>query len=288
MRLNHDADTYEEIVQYFKERAMQMALDNFELKQIKKVGHIVLAIFEKNGKDYHSIFVPKSKRGRGFYDTYMKRILPFMYEFKDTGINIVTSRDCNIESYLKKQGFKYATCLGLTDYDEYKTIDEVYGKDTANRSGVPFMNHIDEGLAILQWIGGSLSAKKAYCLHPIYQSDDWLKVYGVMNMRKRNIFGMHANVIVNAVEYRSVANEYLSTREIEGINEIRLSPLKDVNDMLIADKIQNRKDFELYHEGTHPRSKELAQYFRNWLQRLGVSEETYQEYKRKLIIENVG
>lgn len=80
-----------------------------------------------------------------------------------------------------------------------------------------------------------------------------------------------------------MANEYLSTRSITNIDEIRLSPLKVVNDMLIADKIQNRKDFELYHEGKHPRSEELAQYFRNWLERLGISEEFYQETKRRLL-----
>jgi hypothetical protein len=54
--------------------------------------------------------------------------------------------------------------------------------------------------------------------------------------------------------------------------------------MLIADKVQNRKDFELYHEATHPRSKELAMYFRLWLEKLGVSEENYQQYKEWLMM----
>ena len=47
--------------------------------------------------------------------------------------------------------------------------------------------------------------------------------------------------------------------------------------MLIADKIQNRKDFELYHKETHPRSAELDKYFRNWLQKLNIDESFYQE-----------
>jgi hypothetical protein len=79
------------------------------------------------------------------------------------------------------------------------------------------------------------------------------------------------------MEYRRVANNYLSKRMINSIDEIELSPLKDVNDMLIADKVQNRKDFELYHLDTHERSDVLDQYFKNWLIRLGITEERYQE-----------
>ena len=52
--------------------------------------------------------------------------------------------------------------------------------------------------------------------------------------------------------------------------------------ILIADKIQNRKDFELYHLGKHERSDELDSYFKNWLERLNISEEFYQETKNEL------
>jgi hypothetical protein len=52
--------------------------------------------------------------------------------------------------------------------------------------------------------------------------------------------------------------------------------------MLIADKIRNRKDFELYHKSTHERSKELDMYFKIWLGTLGVNEERYQAIKEIL------
>jgi len=137
------------------------------------------------------------------------------------------------------------------------------------RSGVYYMNHIDEGLAILEAIGASETAKRAFCLHPVLQTDEDLKTnYG------KYIAYSYENVLIAAMEYRSVANEYLSNRVIKSIDEIRLPPLKDVNDMLIADKVQNYKDFELYHFGKHSRSNELVEYFDNWIEKLGV------DYKR--------
>jgi hypothetical protein len=164
----------------------------------------------------------------------------------------------------------------ITSSLEYKLISEFYADTKAKRSGVRYMNHIDEGLAILERIGASELAKKAYCLHPIYQSDYDLSI-NVDNYK------IDSDVMLRVIEYRSVANEYLSFREIMSCFDIRLSPLKDVNDMLIADKIQNRKDFELYHKGKHQRSKELDRYFIKWCQRLGITEEQYQDYKNQLI-----
>jgi len=135
------------------------------------------------------------------------------------------------------------------------------------------MNHIDEGLYILQKLGASLPAQMAYCLHPIIQSDEALRE----NIDILNDINISNKAIVFTIEYRSIANAYLSTRKICSIDEIKISPLKDVNDMLIADKIQNYKDFEKYHKGTHPRSAELTEYFENWLTRLNISKEFYQE-----------
>jgi hypothetical protein len=78
------------------------------------------------------------------------------------------------------------------------------------------------------------------------------------------------------MEYRFIANSYLSYRDINGLDEIHLSPLKEVNDMLIADKIQNRKDFLLYHMN-HERYFFLFMYFQYWLNRLEITENVYNE-----------
>lgn len=161
-------------------------------------------------------------------------------------------------------------------FREYNLIAEYYGEAKAKRSGVKYINHIDEGLAVLTWIGASEEAMRAYCLHPIFQGDSDL----AYNHSKYKI---DSNIMMLVMEYRSVANAFLSTsKPIRIEDEIRLSPLKDVNDMLIADKVQNFKDFEIYHKGVHKRSYELNKYFIDWLIRLGIEGDQYAEFVRRL------
>jgi hypothetical protein len=153
---------------------------------------------------------------------------------------------------------------------EYRLISRHYGSRVAQRSQVPLINHIDQGLVSLDIIDASQEAKRAFCMHPLWQQDDDLGEHSYM----ANFIDSYVAMLT--MEYRSVANEYLSNRVNTG-HVIRLSPLVEVNHMLIADKVQNRKDFITHHRGTHPRSCELDQYFMDWMQALDISEQMYQE-----------
>ena len=150
---------------------------------------------------------------------------------------------------------------------EYKMVTDFYKDRCAERSKVPLINHIHEGLLILENMNVSMMAKLAYCIHPLLQADADLYNY---------YFEYHddvsEHVMILAMEYRNIANQYLSHRKIESINEIKLSPLPNVNLMLRADKIQNYKDFLIYHKDTHPRSTELDQYFKNWFRALDIND----------------
>ena len=150
---------------------------------------------------------------------------------------------------------------------EYAAIAAWYGDRTAKRSGVRLIQHIDEGLVLLERIGASDIAKRAFCLHPLVQSDADLAA----SFARIGELTDDPRVLVVAMEYRNIANATLSTRAIAGADDIPLSPLADVNAMLVADKLQNYKDFLLHHAATHPRSAALDRYFRLWLDRLDVA-----------------
>lgn len=153
---------------------------------------------------------------------------------------------------------------------ECKLISEHYSDRVAKRSQVPLINHINEGLAVLDRIGATEYAKQAFCIHPLLQADNDLR-----DNFNAVAFAVSPAVVMLAMEYRSVANEYLSMKVGTG-HKIRLSPLYEVNDMLVADKVQNYKDFITYHSATHPRSAELDIYFNEWLEALRVPLDSFQ------------
>lgn len=163
--------------------------------------------------------------------------------------------------------------MHIRDSREYRAIAVHYGTRVAKRSQVPLIHHIDEGLAILAYLGASSEAQRAYCLHPLVQDDAELAAHALVLHELTD----DPAVIALAFEYRNIANATLSTRPISSAAQIPLSPLPEVNAMLVADKVQNRADFLAHHLGTHARSDALDRYFRLWLERLGVDDARYAE-----------
>ena len=157
---------------------------------------------------------------------------------------------------------------------EYLAVKKFYGKTKTKRSKVLLINHIDEGLEILEKIGASELAKRAYCLHPFFQGDEELR-------KNRNLFRkLDPGSVALVMEYRNIANAYLSHRKISSTKEIVLSPLHEVDQMLIADKIQNFKDFMRYHYSHHHKSRELFQYFKNWFKKLKIPSSVFKELQK--------
>ncbi len=171
------------------------------------------------------------------------------------------------------------SCCAIENTHAYKSVLSFYndGEECAQRSGVNKMNHIVEGLIILDELNANFITKCAFCIHPIIQSD---------NDFKQNRHSIHFNIdtVILGMEYRNKANAFLCTPKTDHftVNDMPTLPLIETKQMLIADKIQNKKDFMIHHYGKHQRSEELYTYFNKWLTHLGVDETKY-EKMRKMI-----
>jgi len=267
-----NADTYSEAHQYLINRAIQLLADGYKLTAISPQDDWgVKALWrDQQGQTLQSIYVLASYRNRGHITRHSQ---PAEFDF-------LTTPDCNLETYFLMHKIPYRVGAEIQRHQEYQAIAKFYGYQRAKRSQVPLMNHIDEGLAVLNWIGASENAKLAYCLHPLFQEDDCLAA----SFKRLSEITTKPEVLALAMEYRNIANGYLSARSIASMEEIHLGPLSEVREMLIADKVQNYKDFLQYHHGTHSRSQELDAYFQDWLARLEISQETFQEWRRSLAI----
>ena len=145
--------------------------------------------------------------------------------------------------------------------EELETIKQVYGEQKATRSQIPLINHIYEGLLILDVLDASDKAKRAFCIHPIVQNNQLVDV-------------SWSDALELAIEYKEKANSYLCNpvtdwvKTIDDIKKCVGGMSQDCRLMLIADKYQNRKDFNIYHKATHQRSQQLSAYFDLWIEYL--------------------
>lgn len=277
-RFPMNADSFEEAVGYLKNRAIQGLMDVYrphgQVERLLDGNHewgVKGLCRAPDGSVYQTLYIYAHARNSGLLSHHAKNSkLPF-----------ITAPDCDIEAFFQKKQIPYVVCSLFTKEKEYQAIQAYFGNRKAERSQLFYMNHIDEGLAILHWIGASDRAKRAFCLHPIFQLDDDLRV----NYEKAATFTDDPQVLVLAMEYRNIANAYLSRREIKSIDEIASSPLPEVQDMLRADKIQNYKDFLAHHKDTHHRKEALDAYFINWLKKLEISMEQFQAFCARLRIE---
>lgn len=271
-RLPRIATTLEEATQYFATRARQMLpYDVAWTESVSEYEFGYVTYFNYSGKIVAGI-VQNSTSAVTCYEvmsfidnTDTKYFFDFGGQIGHAGM-----------------GKKFFDIPSFAHHSQYRAVERFYGETRAERSGVLKMNHIDEALAIISRAASYMSeyedadvlhAMTAFCLHPMFQGDTDL----VKTADERVFLAeeCHPIDLVYVMEYRSVANEYLSHRHIDDYSHIRLSPLKEVNLMLIGDKVQNYKDFVTYHQATHPRARELSEYFQNWLDRLGVNAGLY-------------
>jgi hypothetical protein len=256
---------------YFRNRTLQLLHDDHDFSWSGIVTPLThrgrewgaeTILHDAAGHEYASIYIYANARGQGHLRRHAAARPP--------GQRYVTTPGCGIFDALVHVGGDPLLAATFTATPEYLAIERHYGDCRAKRTGLYWMHHVDEGLYVLcRRVHASDAVLRAWCLHPIVQGDAEL----AQAHAARVLDGFTTEVVVLALEYRNIANRFLSPMEDHpGYTDpakITRSPLHEVNQMLIADKVQNCKDFRLHH-ATHPRASWLERYFRAWLQALAV------------------
>lgn len=163
------------------------------------------------------------------------------------------------------------------------TVYAHYGDECAKRSGIPKINHISEGLRLLDYLEVHRPAKVAFCLHPIVQDgcgrDQWSQLYYTYG--ERVMYLLH--------NYTAVANKFLPAAVVHrtrtGFKTIPIELPEDLDGdvrwMLLADKIQNRKDYRA-NWNKFPNWIQLADYFNAWMIALDLSDDEIDQLTREL------
>lgn len=146
--------------------------------------------------------------------------------------------------------------------DEFAAISDFYGDRRAKRSGVHLIDHIIEGCQLLNSWGRSTFDQRIFCIHPLVQENETIG------------FELDERIERFATEYKQKANRYLCRPDTDWI----VDPTDLQNHLgnmtqccawlLLADKVQNQKDFREYHWFTHERSTQLERYFNVWIETL--------------------
>lgn len=268
-RFNFDAETVEDADTYMKNRAKQLLQYGFRLVVNAPTEYGVLSVFQDSETDevYQTPYVIKQHREN---KTFLRTCEKINYN----GYRVLTLWDCKIFKYLERNGIKYTLVDPGGPSEAYRAIEGYYESKYANRSGLHYMNHIDEGLALLKSIQVEQEVLDAYCLHPIYQD-------GVQD-KYVELFDLPEVAQLYAHEYAIAANSYLpGSGAVDQIPFLR----QEVEIMLCIDKIQNRKDFELYN-ADHPNKEGLRDYFNDWFKVLRIPERDYLALKRFLEVGN--
>jgi hypothetical protein len=271
-RFEHDARAAEPTVAYFRGRVQQLLHDERDWTWSGQVSPLVhdgvewgtqTLLHDQTGRAYVSVYVYADARGRG----HMRRHAAA----RPPGRRYLTTPGCQVFDALAHLDPDTLLAAPISGWPEYEAIERHYGDRRAARSGVPLMHHIDEGLRVLhRYLGASARAMRAYCLHPLVQGDAELRASWASGL----LDTFEPAVVALALEYRNIANAFLSPMEghpgYDDAARIARSPLVEVDHMLIADKLQNCKDFRLYHAASHPRAAALERYFQQWLRALDV------------------
>ena len=258
------ATTVEEALRYYQNRSIQALPWGWSWDgNYKDLSFgVSVNIRSPQGTLYPSLYLFATEQGKGHYSRWLSEQVPAVgYECQE------------VQAYLKQKGRPFVEVAPPMHWGPglrvaHDIVRNYYGDGHAFRSQLPLINHIDEGLYILQERGAGQVAMQAFCLHPLLQGDkDLLANY------KKSFAGVDPEALILAVEYRHVANAYLSK---DKVRFPKAGVLPEVREMLVADKIQNKKDFQVYPSDVG-NAEQLEGYIRRWFTSVGFAVSQYEK-----------
>lgn len=158
---------------------------------------------------------------------------------------------------------------------EYMAIENFYKDKRAGRSGLPYINHIDEGIDMLShWLNDDILkasiCARAYAIHPLIDEMTGI-LGGILDALGSTLPA--GNTISLAIEHHILRNKFLvkdwDTHWDETGLQNLLGPMSnECAWMLLADKVQNQKDFRIHHWFTHEKTYQYEEYFNLWIETL--------------------
>ncbi len=211
------------------------------------------AFFTRGPERFCSVYIPTHLRGQGMF----RRVLGVI------GLPVITVVDCHIEPALQAIGHPYLVVgTPILESPQYKIVQDFFGDQRDERSGVLLMNHIDEGIAVMRALGAPDTAIRAFCLTPLqFTSRNDI----IINFHK--IF-KELNGVIDGIDSSNLALDY---RALVDTNPVKVSTDNDVNLMLAGAVIQRKKDL-LVHNWDHQANPEATrERFDQWIAALGIA-----------------
>jgi hypothetical protein len=293
-----DENAKEKLAIYYRNRAKQVLFQGWDWDgkiSYHEWGCETKFIFRFTKDEAASAIVYQDYKGRGHYKNWVSNLkVPLIHLSECSEVssfvsakryekffnNLVGSVEVTRTGTLFRRNYDCEAYgngfIGDYVHTALEIVYYYYLNKYAERSALPYIFHIWEGIRILQELGADQNTIAAWCIHPLVQSDeDFDREMNQSCLINEFISGP---ALFLALEYRHRANSHLSHMPSKVPS---FGHRKEVKHMLIADKVQNRKDFEKHLQGKEGvNSHRLNSYYKEWLKALGISEKRYKELAR--------
>lgn len=146
-------DSIGEVLDYYKNRATQMLPKGWEWRgDFIRHDWGINAIFRKEGKEYHTIYIFDSHRRKGHLLKWAE---------KNPDKTIWTMKECNLSGYLESNEIPFII-LNRVEYPEYKLLNKLKRNEYSNVDQDFFMNCIDRSIFLMREMGVKDEQQRAY------------------------------------------------------------------------------------------------------------------------------